>query len=68
MPREIKATGNQASRAVLWCLLQVILEQEAKVTHFKVELQKAQDMHTATVNKDMEKQQNYLDKMRAEVR
>lgn len=52
---------------LLW-LLQVILEQEARVTSFKVELQKAQDMHTANVNKDMEKQQNYLDKMRAEVR
>jgi hypothetical protein len=33
-----------------------------------VELHKAQDMHTANVNKDMERQQNYLDKMRAEVR
>ena len=49
-------------------VLQVILEQEAKITSFKTELHKAQDMHIATINKDMEKQQNYLDKMRAEVR
>lgn len=27
-----------------------------------------QDMHVATVNKDIERQQSYLDKMKAEVR
>ena len=28
----------------------------------------SQDMHQATVNKDIERQQSYLDKMKAEVR
>ncbi|KAG2453037.1 hypothetical protein HYH02_002372 [Chlamydomonas schloesseri] len=45
-----------------------ILEQESKIQSFKSELQKTQDMHQATVNKEMERQQNFLDKMKAEIR
>lgn len=46
----------------------VILEQEAKIVSFKTELSKSQDMFSANVHKDIERQQSYLDKMRAEVR
>jgi hypothetical protein len=44
------------------------MEQEARVAGFKTELSKAQDMVQANVNKDLERQQSYLDKMRTEVR
>ncbi|GFR47733.1 hypothetical protein Agub_g9497 [Astrephomene gubernaculifera] len=49
-------------------LEKVILEQTAKIQGFKTELQKAQDMHHAAMDKDLEQQQSYLDKMKAEVR
>jgi hypothetical protein len=48
--------------------LQMMLEADAKVQSFKAELIQKQDMHLATLHKDLEKQQNYLDKMKAEVR
>ena len=51
-----------------WCVLQIILEQEARIEGFKTELGKSQDVQLSTVNKDLERQQNFLDKMRAEVR
>ncbi|KAG2490117.1 hypothetical protein HYH03_011423 [Edaphochlamys debaryana] len=46
----------------------IILEQEARIQGFKNELSKTQDMLQASVNKDLERQQSYLDKMKAEVR
>lgn len=49
-------------------LLQVVIEQENRIATFKAELLQKQDMHLATLHKDLERQQNYLDKMRAEVR
>ncbi|EFJ42659.1 hypothetical protein VOLCADRAFT_97250 [Volvox carteri f. nagariensis] len=49
-------------------LEKTILEQASTIQGFKTEMQKAQDMHQANVNKDMERQQGYLDKMKAEVR
>lgn len=48
--------------------LQAILEQEARINAFKAELIQKQDMHLATLQKDLDRQQNYLDKMRSEVR
>jgi hypothetical protein len=47
---------------------QLLLEADAKVQGFKAELVQKQDMHLATLHKDLERQQNYLDKMKAEVR
>lgn len=49
-------------------LEKTILEQEAKIQYFKQDLQKSQDVHLATVLKDVERQQNVLDKIKAEVR
>ncbi|GLI62367.1 hypothetical protein VaNZ11_004986 [Volvox africanus] len=49
-------------------LEKTILEQASTIQGFKNEMQKAQDMHQANVNKDIERQQSYLDKMKAEVR
>jgi hypothetical protein len=49
-------------------MAQIILEQEARIEGFKTELHKSQDVQLSTVNKDLERQQNFLDKMRAEVR
>ena len=46
----------------------MMLEADAKVQSFKAELIQKQDMHLATLHKDLERQQNYLDKMKAEVR
>ena len=48
--------------------LQTILEQEARVQGFKSEMSKTQDMHQANMNKDIDRQQSYLDKMKTEVR
>jgi len=45
-----------------------MLEQEARLGGFKAELIQKQDMHLATLQKDLDRQQNYLDKMRSEVR
>lgn len=50
------------------CPLQAMLEQEARLGGFKAELIQKQDMHLATLQKDLDRQQNYLDKMRSEVR
>eukprot|EP00877_Chromochloris_zofingiensis_P015058 jgi/Chrzof1/9806/Cz04g16100.t1 len=49
-------------------LEKVVIEQENRIATFKAELLQKQDMHLATLHKDLERQQNYLDKMRAEVR
>lgn len=49
-------------------LEKVMLEQDAKVTGFKNELQKTQDVHLASVNKDLERQQNLIDKIRSDIR
>ncbi|MEW5309028.1 MAG: hypothetical protein WDW38_000941 [Sanguina aurantia] len=46
----------------------ITLEQEASIVGFKTELSKSQDMHIANVNKDLERQQSFLDKTRAEVK
>ncbi|KAF5841113.1 chloroplast tscA maturation factor [Dunaliella salina] len=46
----------------------VALMQESKVMGFKTELLKAQDMGHANVNKDLDRQQSFLDKMRTELR
>lgn len=45
-----------------------MLEQDARIGGFKAELIQKQDMHLATLQKDLERQSNYLDKMRSEVR
>lgn len=45
-----------------------MLEQDARLGGFKAELIQKQDMHLATLQKDLDRQQNYLDKMRSEVR
>lgn len=50
------------------CPVQAMLEQEARLGGFKAELIQKQDMHLATLQKDLDRQQNYLDKMRSEVR
>lgn len=49
-------------------LEKAMLEQEARLGGFKAELIQKQDMHLATLQKDLDRQQNYLDKMRSEVR
>uniref|UniRef100_A0A7S0X0E3 Uncharacterized protein n=1 Tax=Chlamydomonas leiostraca TaxID=1034604 RepID=A0A7S0X0E3_9CHLO len=46
----------------------VIMEQDSRVQLFKAELAKAQDNQAANVNKELERQQSFLDKMRTEVR
>ncbi|KAF6251814.1 hypothetical protein COO60DRAFT_582446 [Scenedesmus sp. NREL 46B-D3] len=45
-----------------------MLEQDARIGGFKAELVQKQDMHLATLQKDLDRQQNYLDKIRSEVR
>ncbi|WIA08882.1 hypothetical protein OEZ86_011462 [Tetradesmus obliquus] len=45
-----------------------MLEQDARIGGFKAELIQKQDMHLATLQKDLDRQQNYLDKIRSEVR
>ena len=45
-----------------------MLQQTSHIDSFKAELLQKQDMHLATLHKDLERQQNYLDKMRAEIR
>lgn len=45
-----------------------MLEQEARLGSFKAELISKQDMHLATLQKDLDRQSNYLDKIRSEVR
>ncbi len=49
-------------------LVQLVMEQEARVSSFKTELQKTQDMLQANVNKDLERQQSFLEKTRQEVK
>lgn len=49
-------------------LEKTLIEERALVAAFKAELSQKQDMHLATLHKDLERQQAYLDKMRAEVR
>jgi len=49
-------------------LEKVIMEQDARIAGFKSELLKTQDLQSATVNKELERQQSFLDKMRAEVK
>lgn len=44
------------------------MEQQSLVQAFKSELIQKQDMHLATLHKDLERQQNYLEKMRSEGR
>eukprot|EP00775_Hariotina_reticulata_P002449 gene2449-2752_t len=44
------------------------LEQDARINSFKAELIQKQDMHLATLQKDLDRQTNYLDKMRSETR
>ncbi|KAL6753110.1 hypothetical protein V8C86DRAFT_2734331 [Haematococcus lacustris] len=49
-------------------LEKVMMEQESRVLGLKAELVKAQDVAAATMHKDLERQQSFLDKMRTEVR
>eukprot|EP00878_Enallax_costatus_P018894 GHUV01019917.1.p1 GENE.GHUV01019917.1~~GHUV01019917.1.p1 ORF type:complete len:162 (+),score=31.35 GHUV01019917.1:682-1167(+) len=49
-------------------LKEAMLEQDARINSFKAELIQKQDMHLATLQKDLDRQSNYLDKMRSEVR
>lgn len=49
-------------------LEKAMLEQDARLGGFKAELIQKQDMHLATLQKDLDRQQNYLDRMRSEVR
>jgi hypothetical protein len=48
--------------------MQAALEQDARINSFKAELIQKQDMHLATLHKDLDRQTNYLDKMRSETR
>lgn len=45
-----------------------MVEQESRIGSFKAELQKAADGHSASVHKDLERQQGFLEKMRSEIR
>jgi uncharacterized protein (UPF0261 family) len=47
---------------------QTMLQQTSHIDSFKAELLQKQDMHLATLHKDLERQQNYLDKMQAQIR
>ena len=47
---------------------QIILQQEAKAMSSHSELQKSQDLQTASVNKDLERQNSFIEKMRTEVK
>lgn len=49
-------------------LEKLMVETDARVTNVKVELMKTQDVHLATVYKDLEKQQGFLDRMKSDVR
>ncbi|KAI8467222.1 MAG: chloroplast tscA maturation factor [Monoraphidium minutum] len=49
-------------------LEKLTIEQEAKVGSFKAELVQKQEGHLSMLQKDLERQQNYLDKMRSETR
>ncbi|GBF99759.1 chloroplast tscA maturation factor, partial [Raphidocelis subcapitata] len=49
-------------------LEKLVIEQEARVGYFKAELVQKQEAHLATLHKDLERQQNYLDKMKSETR
>eukprot|EP00798_Chlamydomonas_sp_ICE-L_P022860 gene22860-30033_t len=46
----------------------VLGDQEAKITSFRTELQKSADMNNSSMLKDLDRQQAYLEKMRAEVK
>lgn len=68
LPEGTWVSCQASSRVCLCLLLQVSLEQDARINSFKAELIQKQDMHLATLQKDLDRQQNYLDKMRSEVR
>jgi Protein of unknown function (DUF1640) len=61
-------TRTTAATAAAVAALQAMLEQDARLGGFKAELIQKQDMHLATLQKDLDRQQNYLDRMRSEVR
>lgn len=49
-------------------LEKVLVEQDARVGSLKAELVQKQEAHLATLHKDLERQQNFLEKMRSETR
>ncbi len=49
-------------------VLQVMIQHDAMITSFRAEIMQKQDMHLATLHKDLERQMNFLDKMKSEVR
>jgi|LauGreSuBDMM15SN_2_FD.fasta_scaffold440251_1 hypothetical protein len=44
------------------------MEQEMRTSTFKNELQKTQDLQSGNMVKELERQQTFIDKMRAETR
>eukprot|EP00955_Chlamydomonas_euryale_P093085 364759-Chlamydomonas_euryale.AAC.2 len=49
-------------------LEKVIMEQGMRMTSSKSELEKAQDIQSGILTKELERQQTFLDKMRAETK
>ena len=49
-------------------LLQLALEQEARIASFKTEVTKSQELHLAGLTRDTERLTNNLEKIRAEIR
>jgi len=48
--------------------LQAVLEQEARIAGFRSEVSKSQELHLASVTRDIERLSNQLEKIKAEIR
>jgi len=48
--------------------LQAVLEQEARIAGFRSEVSKSQELHLASVTRDIERVSNQLEKIKAEIR
>ena len=49
-------------------LRKINMEQEMRTSTFRNELQKTQDLQSGNMLKELERQQTFIDKMRAETR
>ena len=51
-----------------WLCLQAVLEQEARIAGFRSEVSKSQELHLASVTRDIERLSTQLEKIKAEIR
>jgi hypothetical protein len=68
--RSARGTGpyGEAAGPLRPARLQAVLEQEARIAGFRSEVSKSQELHLASVTRDIERLSNQLEKIKAEIR